>query len=118
MTAASPGIIATTMENEFYDSYESYAFARKVFEVARYRPERLSAKALHAARHVHRKSNAWLLAIADNMDPGLQLLIENRANGVRRLALQRAGIDLLASLLPQQQVGQLGRARQAPAMRR
>ena len=27
MTAASPGIIATTMVNEFYDSYESYVFA-------------------------------------------------------------------------------------------
>jgi 5-methyltetrahydropteroyltriglutamate--homocysteine methyltransferase len=27
MTAASPGIIATTMINEFYDSYESYVFA-------------------------------------------------------------------------------------------
>ncbi len=27
MTAASPGIIATTMINEFYDSYENYVFA-------------------------------------------------------------------------------------------
>jgi 5-methyltetrahydropteroyltriglutamate--homocysteine methyltransferase len=27
MTAASPGIIATTMVNEYYDSYESYVFA-------------------------------------------------------------------------------------------
>ena len=27
MTAASPGIIATTMENKYYDSYESYVFA-------------------------------------------------------------------------------------------
>lgn len=38
MTAASPGIIATTMENEFYDSYESYLFAladelRKEYEL-------------------------------------------------------------------------------------
>jgi 5-methyltetrahydropteroyltriglutamate--homocysteine methyltransferase len=39
MTAASPGIIATTMENEFYDSYESYVFAlarelRKEYELS------------------------------------------------------------------------------------
>jgi 5-methyltetrahydropteroyltriglutamate--homocysteine methyltransferase len=27
MTAASPGIIATTMDNEYYDSYENYVFA-------------------------------------------------------------------------------------------
>ena len=27
MTAASPGIIATTMDNEYYDSYEAYVFA-------------------------------------------------------------------------------------------
>jgi 5-methyltetrahydropteroyltriglutamate--homocysteine methyltransferase len=27
MTAASPGIIATTMANEYYDSYEAYVFA-------------------------------------------------------------------------------------------
>jgi 5-methyltetrahydropteroyltriglutamate--homocysteine methyltransferase len=27
MTAASPGIIATTMVNEYYDSYEAYVFA-------------------------------------------------------------------------------------------
>ena len=38
MTAASPGIIATTMVNEFYDSYESYVFAlarelRKEYEL-------------------------------------------------------------------------------------
>lgn len=38
MTAASPGIIATTMENEFYDSYEAYVFAlarelRKEYEL-------------------------------------------------------------------------------------
>jgi 5-methyltetrahydropteroyltriglutamate--homocysteine methyltransferase len=38
MTAASPGIIATTMENEFYDSYENYVFAlarelRKEYEL-------------------------------------------------------------------------------------
>ena len=38
MTAASPGIIATTMENEFYDTYESYLFAlarelRKEYEL-------------------------------------------------------------------------------------
>ena len=38
MTAASPGIIATTMVNEYYDSYESYVFAlarelRKEYEL-------------------------------------------------------------------------------------
>jgi 5-methyltetrahydropteroyltriglutamate--homocysteine methyltransferase len=38
MTAASPGIIATTMVNEFYDSYETYVFAlarelRKEYEL-------------------------------------------------------------------------------------
>ena len=38
MTAASPGIIATTMVNEHYDSYESYVFAlaqelRKEYEL-------------------------------------------------------------------------------------
>ena len=38
MTAASPGIIATTMVNEYYDSYETYAFAlarelRKEYEL-------------------------------------------------------------------------------------
>ena len=27
MTSASPGIIATTMVNEHYDSYETYVFA-------------------------------------------------------------------------------------------
>jgi 5-methyltetrahydropteroyltriglutamate--homocysteine methyltransferase len=39
MTAASPGIIATTMVNECYDSYETYVFAltdelRKEYEIA------------------------------------------------------------------------------------
>ena len=38
MTAASPGIIATTMENAYYDSYENYVFAlarelRKEYEI-------------------------------------------------------------------------------------
>jgi 5-methyltetrahydropteroyltriglutamate--homocysteine methyltransferase len=38
MTAASPGIIATTMVNEYYDSYENYVFAlarelRKEYEL-------------------------------------------------------------------------------------
>ena len=38
MTAASPGIIATTMVNEYYDSYEAYVFAladelRKEYEI-------------------------------------------------------------------------------------
>ena len=38
MTAASPGIIATTMDNEYYDSYENYVFAlarelRKEYEL-------------------------------------------------------------------------------------
>ncbi len=38
MTAASPGIIATTMVNEYYDSYEAYVFAlarelRKEYEL-------------------------------------------------------------------------------------
>ena len=38
MTAASPGIIATTMVNQFYDTYESYVFAlarelRKEYEI-------------------------------------------------------------------------------------
>ena len=38
MTAASPGIIATTMENAYYDSYQNYVFAlarelRKEYEV-------------------------------------------------------------------------------------
>ena len=38
MTAASPGIIATTMVNEYYDSYETYVFAlarelRKEYEL-------------------------------------------------------------------------------------
>ena len=38
MTAASPGIIATTMENEYYDTYEDYVFAlarelRKEYEI-------------------------------------------------------------------------------------
>jgi 5-methyltetrahydropteroyltriglutamate--homocysteine methyltransferase len=38
MTAASPGIIATTMENAFYDNYETYVFAlaremRKEYEI-------------------------------------------------------------------------------------
>jgi 5-methyltetrahydropteroyltriglutamate--homocysteine methyltransferase len=38
MTAASPGIIATTMPNEFYESYEAYVFAladelRKEYEI-------------------------------------------------------------------------------------
>jgi 5-methyltetrahydropteroyltriglutamate--homocysteine methyltransferase len=38
MTAASPGIVATTMSNEFYDSYEAYVFAlaaelRKEYEI-------------------------------------------------------------------------------------
>jgi 5-methyltetrahydropteroyltriglutamate--homocysteine methyltransferase len=38
MTAASPGIIATTMANEYYDTYESYVFAlarelRKEYEM-------------------------------------------------------------------------------------
>ena len=38
MTAASPGIIATTMQNKYYDSYENYVFAlarelRKEYEL-------------------------------------------------------------------------------------
>ncbi len=38
MTAASPGIIASTMDNEYYDSYEAYVFAvarelRKEYEL-------------------------------------------------------------------------------------
>ena len=38
MTAASPGIIASTMDNEYYDSYETYVFAvarelRKEYEL-------------------------------------------------------------------------------------
>jgi 5-methyltetrahydropteroyltriglutamate--homocysteine methyltransferase len=73
MTAASPGIIATTMLNAHYDSYEAYVFAlarqmRKEYElIARDFILQIDAPDLAMERSVlfHDKSTAEFLKIAE-----------------------------------------------------
>ena len=73
---------------------------------------------VHPLRHIHGEADARLLAVADDVDPGLELAGQHVGDRGRALAVQESLVDLFSGLLAQQQVGQMRRPRQAAAMGR
>src|SRR4051794_22802783 len=88
----------------------------KVIEVARRRTYRFAAEPLHAQRQIHRETDARLLAVADNVHPGLNLSVEHRGDGAGTLAVQGLLVNAFTGLLAEQQFGKLRWPGQAAAM--
>jgi hypothetical protein len=66
---------------------------RKLVVIERRRPDRFAAEPGHALRHIHRKADARLLAVADDIDPGLELADQHVGHRGRALALQERLVD-------------------------
>ena len=91
---------------------------RKLVVIERRRPNQFAAEPGHALRHIHGEADARLLAVADDIDPGIELAGQHVGHRGRALAPQESLVDLFSRLLAQQQVRQMRRPRQAAAMGR
>ena len=86
---------------------------RMLGDVARHAPLARAAKAAHPLGRIGREADARLLAVVADVDADLELFGHDVAH--RRLGLegQGCGVDLLAPVLPDEQVAERGGARQA-----
>jgi hypothetical protein len=86
-------------------------------EVGLHRTRADATEAGQAVAHVEHERFARLLAVVYHVEPGLDLLADNRAHRGAALRIDLGGIDRLARQALRVEPRQRGRARQAPGMR-
>src|SRR5205807_9608682 len=77
-----------------------------------------AAKAAHAVADIEEERLALLLAVVADVDAGLDLLVDDPAQGFLAEPVKLGRVDLAAARPPDIEPGQLGRARQAAGMGR